>query len=208
MNTVIFVIEILGTIAFAVSGVVVGKEKNMDIFGISILGVTTGCGGGMIRDVIIGNTPPMVFVNPIYFFVAMITALILCIPAISKFFSRHHTASDLFLQIFDAVGLGGFTVVAVVNAHAIFPDNIFLMVFVGCVSGCGGGVLRDIFAGDIPYIFRKHIYASASIAGALLCALLLPVTGSVASMVLGLSLVVVIRFLAAYFKLNLPRIHE
>ncbi len=208
MNTVIFVIEILGTIAFAVSGFIVGKEKNMDLFGVAMLGVTTGCGGGLIRDVIIGNTPPMVFVNPIYFVVAMVTALVFCIPVISDFFSKHHTASELFLQIFDAVGLGGFTVVAVVNAHEMFPDNIFLMVFVGCVSGCGGGVLRDIFAGDIPYIFRKHIYASASIAGALLCALILPTVGSVASMVLGLALVVTIRFLAAYFKLNLPRIHK
>lgn len=208
MNTVIFVIEILGTIAFAVSGVIVGKEKNMDIFGIVMLGVTTGCGGGMIRDVIIGHTPPMVFVNPIYFMVAATTALVLCIPVISRFFSKHHAASELFLQVFDAVGLGGFTVVAVVNAYAMFPENIFLMVFVGCVSGCGGGVLRDIFAGDIPYIFRKHIYASASIAGALLCAVLLPYFLSTFSMIAGLLLVVLIRFLAAYYRLNLPRIHE
>lgn len=208
MNAVIFAIEILGTIAFAVSGVLVGKQKNMDLFGVCMLAVTTGCGGGLIRDVIIGNTPPMVFVNPIYFMVALATALICCIPAISRFSSRHHAAGDIFLQIFDAVGLGGFTVVAVVNSYAQFPDNLFLMVFVGCVSGCGGGVLRDIFAGDIPFIFRKYIYASASIAGAVLCVLLLPHFNSTFAMIVGLLLVVVIRFLAAYFRLNLPKMHE
>ena len=208
MDTVIFIIEILGTIAFAVSCVIVGKEKNMDIFGVCMLGVTTGCGGGVIRDVIIGCTPPMVFVNPVYALVALLTALALCMPVISRLLARLKTAGDIFVQVFDAVGLGGFTVVAVVNAYALFPDNLFLMVFVGCVSGCGGGVLRDIFAGDIPYIFRKHIYASASIAGALLCGLLLPSLGSIAAMVFGLILVVIIRFLAAYFKLNLPRMHQ
>ena len=208
MDTVIFLIEILGTIAFAVSGVIVGKEKNMDIFGVCTLGITTGCGGGVIRDVIIGQTPPMVFVNPVYALVALATAIALCIPAISKLLGKIKTAGDIFVQVFDAVGLGGFTVVAVVNAYALFPSNIFLMVFVGCVSGCGGGVLRDIFAGDIPYIFRKHIYASASIAGALLCALMLPHLGSVPAMLAGLILVVLIRFLAAYFRLNLPKIHD
>ena len=208
MDTVIFIIEILGTVAFAVSGVIVGKEKHMDIFGVCMLGVTTGCGGGVIRDIIIGHTPPMVFVNPVYALVAVLTSLALCIPAISKLLGKMKTAGDIFVQVFDAVGLGGFTVVAVVNAYSIFPDNVFLMVFVGCVSGCGGGVLRDIFAGTIPYIFRKHIYASASIAGALLCVLVLPVWGSIAAMIGGLALVVVIRFLAAYFRLNLPRMHE
>ena len=208
MDTVIFIIEILGTIAFSVSGVIVGKEKNMDVFGVCMLGVTTGCGGGLICDVIIGHTPPMVFVNPVYAIVAFLTALALCIPAISDFLGKSKNAGDIFLQVFDAVGLGGFTIVAVVNSYELFPDNIFLMVFVGCVSGCGGGVLRDIFAGDIPFIFRKHIYASASIAGALLCALLLPSLGSIGAMIFGLVLVVIIRFLAAYFRLNLPRMHQ
>ncbi len=208
MNTVILIIEILGTIAFAVSGVIVGKEKNMDLFGVCMLGVTTGCGGGVIRDVIIGSTPPAMFVNPVYALVALATSLIICVPIVSKLLGRLKTAGDIFLQVLDAVGLGGFTVVAVVNAHSLFPDNIFLMIFVGCVSGCGGGVLRDIFAGDIPYIFRKHIYASASIAGALLCALLIPAVGSTAAMICGLVIIMLIRFAAAYYKLNLPRMHN
>lgn len=208
MNTVIFVIEILGTVAFAISGVIVGKEKNMDLFGVCMLGITTGCGGGIIRDVIIGNTPPAMFLNPVYALVALATSLIICIPLVSKLLGRLKTAGEISLQVLDAVGLGGFTVVAVVNAHSLFPENVFLMVFVGCVSGCGGGVLRDIFAGDIPYIFRKHIYASASIAGALLCALTLPALGSTAAMLFGLILVVMIRALAAYFRLNLPTMHN
>lgn len=208
MNLVIFIIEIFGTVAFAVSGVFVAREKHMDVFGVCMLGITTGCGGGVIRDIIIGHTPPAVFTNPIYALVALATSLIMCLPAISKYLSKGNSSGHIFLQVFDAVGLGGFTVVAVVNAYQLFPGNIFLMVFVGCVSGCGGGVLRDIFAGTIPFIFRKHIYASASIAGALLCALVIPIWGSTAATVSGLILVVVIRFLAAYFRLNFPRMHE
>ncbi len=211
MDAVIFAIEILGTIAFAVSGVIVGKQKDMDLFGITALGVTTGVGGGIIRDVVIGHTPPSAFVNPIYGVVAALTALFLCIPYVAKFFNNYKSAKsagDIFLQIFDAVGLGGFTVVAVANAYASFPNNIFLMVFVGCVSGVGGGVLRDIFAGDIPYIFRKHIYASASIAGALACALLMKVCSPTLAMLVGLLLVVLIRFLSAHFRLNLPHVKD
>lgn len=208
MNTVIFVIEILGTIAFAISGVIVGKEKNMDLFGVCMLGITTGCGGGIIRDIIIGCIPPTMFVNPIYAFVALGVSLAMCIPVISRLIGRLKTAGEIFLQVLDAVGLGGFSVVAVVNCHALYPDNIFLMVFVGCVTGCGGGVLRDIFAGSIPYIFRKHIYASASIAGALLCALLIDPIGSTAAMICGIVLIMLIRFAAAYYKLNLPKIHD
>lgn len=207
MDAIIFAIEILGTIAFSISGVIVGKQKDMDIFGIITLGITTGCGGGVIRDVIIGRTPPLVFTDPIYCLVAAVTAAVLCIPAVSRFFNHYRpakSAGDIFLQVFDAVGLGGFSVVAVASAYEQFPDNIFLMTFVGCVSGVGGGVLRDIFAGDIPYIFRKHIYASASIVGALLCALLMDSCGETLSMLLGLFVVVIIRYLAAYFRLNLP----
>lgn len=207
MDIVIFIIEILGTVAFAVSGVIVAKEKHMDVFGVCMLGITTGCGGGVIRDIIIGHTPPMVFVNPIYALVALVTSLVLCLPILSKHITKERASRDIFLQVFDAVGLGGFTVVAVVNAYELFPGNIFLMVFVGCVSGCGGGVLRDIFAGTIPFIFRKHIYASASIAGALLCSLVMPIWGSIAATISGLILVVVIRFLASYFRLNFPRMN-
>lgn len=211
MDKVIFAIEILGTIAFSVSGVIVGKSKDMDIFGICALGITTGVGGGIVRDVIIGKTPPSAFVNPVYGVVAALTALFLCIPYISRFFNNYRSfksAGDIFLQVFDAVGLGGFTVVAVANAYASFPDNIFLMVFVGCVSGVGGGVLRDIFAGDIPYIFKKHIYASASIAGALVCALLMKVCSPTLAMFAGLILVVLIRFLSAHYRLNLPHVKD
>ena len=208
MNTVIFVIEILGTIAFAISGVIVGKEKNMDLFGVCMLGITTGCGGGIIRDIIIGCTPPTMFVNPVYAFVALGVSLAMCIPVISRLIARLKTAGEIFLQVLDAVGLGGFSVVAVVNCHALYPDNIFLMVFVGCVTGCGGGVLRDIFAGNIPYIFRKHIYASASIIGALLCALLIDAIGSTEAMICGIAVIMLIRFAAAYYKLNLPKMHS
>ena len=106
----------------------------------------------------------------------------------------------------DALGLGVFTVVGVQIAYeAVAEPTLFLLVFVAVVTGVGGGVLRDQLAGDTPYIFVKHVYASASLAGAILCAGLWSRLGSMAAMLLGLGVVVLIRGLAAHFRWNLPR---
>ncbi len=209
MELFILVIELAGTMAFAASGAMTGMKKNMDIFGICILALTTAVGGGVIRDLILGNTPPNTFRNPVYATVAIVTALVLFLPWVRRFLMRDQRLYDLSMLILDTAGLGIFTVVGMRIAYATTPSpTLFLLVFVGVITGVGGGVIRDMMAGDTPYIFVKHIYACASLAGALVCAALWNGAGEVAAMAVGMTVVIVIRLLSAYYRWNLPKAHD
>lgn len=193
------ILELLGTAAFAISGAMVGVEKKMDILGIVILGMATAVGGGIIRDVIIGVVPPTAFQNPVYALMAIMVSLIVFIPAIR---TRINIDSP-FINIVDAIGLGVFTVTGV-NVGMEF-NNLFLVVFLGVVTGVGGGVLRDMFAARTPVIFVEHFYAVASIVGAVVCALIYPYSHS-ASTILTIALIIILRILAARYRWHLPRV--
>ena len=209
MERFILILELIGTMAFAVSGAMTGLRKNLDIFGVCILGLTTAVGGGILRDVILGNTPPATFQNPIYAAVALGTSLILFLPQVRHFLMRNPIQFDRVLLVMDSVGLGFFNVmgIRIACAHAARP-TMFLLVFVGVVTGVGGGLLRDMMAGDTPYIFVKHVYACASLAGALVCAALWRPAGELPAMLAGLGVVTLIRFLSAHFRWNLPKAHD
>ncbi|WP_295585833.1 trimeric intracellular cation channel family protein [uncultured Oscillibacter sp.] len=209
METFILILELAGTMAFAASGAMTGLKKGMDLFGVCILGLTTAVGGGVIRDVILGNTPPATFLSPIYAIVALVTSLVLFLPRIRRLLMWDQRLYDLSMLVLDSLGLGIFTVVGIRIAWSSTPEpTLFLLVFVGVVTGVGGGVLRDVMAGDMPYIFVKHIYACASLAGALLCAGLWRPAGEVAAILTGAGAVVLIRFLSAHYRWNLPRARE
>ena len=207
----IFIIEIIGTIAFASSGAMVGIKKQMDLLGVCVLGMTTAVGGGMIRDLILGVTPPVMFQNPTYALIAIaFSVLIFC----GLYFFQNKLTNkkvqgvyDKLMMIFDSLGLGLFTVVGVTTALNIgYETTGFLQIFVGVLTGVGGGVVRDIMAGNTPYIFVKHVYASASILGAIVCVLVGMRFSELAAMITGAVVVFVIRILAAHYKWNLPRI--
>lgn len=198
--------EIIGTIAFSISGAMTGLAKKMDILGVVILGLTTAVGGGVIRDLILGITPPNTFKNPIYAAFSIVTAIIIFLPAVRHFFTRNQRIYDLMMLWMDSVGLGIFTVVGIQVAHsASNEESFFLMIFVGVVTGVGGGVLRDIMAGDKPYIFVKHFYASASIIGALTCIMTWNGFGEAAALIAGTVVTLVLRLLAARFRWSLPK---
>ena len=154
--TVFFIVEIIGTVAFACSGAMVAIKKNLDLLGIIVLGVTTAVGGGMIRDILIGIHPPALFTNPVYVMAAFVA--VLCLFLIIK--CRRITIEALsslwyerVMNILDAVGLGAFTVVGIDTAiTAGFGEYNFLMIFLGVITGVGGGVLRDIMAGETPAV--------------------------------------------------------
>ena len=189
-------LELIGTVAFSVSGAVVGIQKKMDMLGVVTLGIMTAVGGGIIRDLLIGVTPPMAFKNPIFIVISIITALIVFLPVVSKAINL-----DRFIWILaDSVGLGAFTVIGVLAGVAY--DNIFLEVFLGVTTGVGGGVIRDICAGGIPMIFVKHFYACACIIGAIVCAIFYDYNPIIA-VVLSFSVTVIL--LAAKFKWHLPK---
>lgn len=196
----VFVLEIIGTIAFAISGAMVAIQKKMDILGVAVLGMTTAVGGGIFRDLILGQTPPVAFLQPVYALVALVTALLTFLPFIRKHMNTDH---PIFVFL-DSVGLGIFTVVGA--GAGAGTDNLFLQIFLGTVTGVGGGVVRDVFASEKPFIFVKHFYACASILGAVAYTVMtrLHVSRDI-SMVAGAALVVVIRTLAAKFKWHLPK---
>ena len=211
-QVVIFVMEIVGTIAFAASGAVTGIHRGLDIFGVGVLGVTTAVGGGMLRDIILGKVPEALL-DPIYVLFAVLTSLaIFLFLYFKKKQNRHHPFGFLYdriMLVMDSIGLGIFTIVGVdAGIGAGYQENTFLLVFLGTITGVGGGVARDMMVGQPPYIFVKHIYALASVLGALTSIYIFRYFGQIPAMVIGALLVIAIRFLAAHYRWNLPRIRQ
>ena len=206
MAEFLLILEIIGTVAFAVSGAMTGLSKKMDIFGVVILGLTTAVGGGMIRDLVLGLTPPAMFTNPIYAAVAAVVSVIVFLPAVRRWLTAYGRVREILMLVMDSLGLGVFTVVGIQRAYtATEHRGLFRLVFVGVVTGVGGGLLRDVMAGQTPYIFVKHVYASASIIGAILCAALWAPLGATMAMILGASVILAIRLLAAHYHWSLPK---
>lgn len=206
MDTFIFVLNMVGTLAFAASGAMIGLKKNMDIFGVCILGLTTATGGGVIRDLILGVTPPMAFRDPTAAIVALVTSAVFFSRHVRRVLTHNQRWYDLLLFWMDTLGLGVFSVIGVELAFSQAErPTFFLLAFVGTLTGVGGGVLRDLLAQEMPYIFVKHIYACASLAGAAVCAGMWNHVDSVDAMSVGMATVVLIRALASHYHWNLPK---
>ena len=209
MNTVIFILEIIGTVAFALSGAMVAIKRGMDIFGVGILGLTTACGGGIIRDLLLGQTPPSAFVNPIYAIIAIVTAMIVFLPSVRRVFGNHPKFYEQAILWMDSIGLGLFTVIGIQVAYASTTSfNLFFYLFLGVITGVGGGVMRDVMSKNIPYIFIKHFYATASLIGAAVATALLYFELEYLAIFVGAATVIVLRLLAAHFRWSLPKAHE
>ena len=144
METFILILNIIGTIAFASSGAILAMEKKMDIFGVIVLGITTSVGGGFIRDITLGNVPPETFKNPVFALIATSISIVLFIPRIRKLLTKSRKIYDHIMFIMDSIGLGAFTTIGVTYCLESGFDGFFLSLFVGVVTGVGGGVVRDI----------------------------------------------------------------
>ena len=196
----------MGTVSFAVSGAMTAMRKGMDVLGVTVLGLTTAVGGGILRDLLLGRTPPAIFSDPLTVALAAVSAILVFIPAVRRQLGKTPRVYELTMRLTDALGLGSFTAIgAQVACEALGHANWFTIAFLGTVTGVGGGVVRDVLSGDLPYIFRKHIYALASLAGALTWVAIHRLWGDRLAMLIGASLVVVIRLLAAHFRWSLPR---
>ena len=205
MHYFIVFLELSGVVAASVSGAMTAMKKRMDIFGVMILGLITAVGGGVIRDITLGITPPATFRNPMYALTAVVTAVVVFLPCVQRLFRRYQRVYDFVLLTMDSIGLGIFTVIGVEAAFTKSEHcGMFLLCFVGVITGVGGGVLRDVLAGNMPYVFVKHIYACASLAGALVCIWFWPIS-HVLAMMLGAGGVVLIRSLSAHFHWSLPK---
>lgn len=208
MSTIFIVFEVIGTIAFAISGVMEGFQHDMDLFGVTMLGLTTAVGGGVLRDVIIGNTPPVAFRTPYCAVIAIIVSLVsfLIFYRKGEFAGKAKRRMENLLFYADTIGLAAFTVLGI-EATMRFDAayNTAVLLFVGVITGIGGGILRDVLAETIPYVFKKHIYALASILGAVVMIVMLRFACEGISALCGFAAVIALRILAASLNWNLPR---
>jgi uncharacterized membrane protein YeiH len=211
LDELVYFLEIIGTIAFAVSGAVVAIKKETDIFGVVFIAITTAVGGGIFRDLLIGELPPVAFVHYEYVFAATMTALGIFLFAYIRSDKNHHqhwATIDRVNNIFDALGLGAFTVIGMNRAIvAGLGDNIFLVIFLGMITGIGGGILRDTLVRDIPFVLTERIYAVASLLGAI-CYYILYWRGVnlVIAALAGIALIFAIRMVSSKFRWHLPRV--
>ena len=205
MDLFIFIFELLGTISFAFSGAVQGIRKKMDLFGIIMLGIITATGGGIMRDMILGQIPPAAFHRPENFAVAAVVSLLCFLPVVRAQLDASHKHFERLVLLADSAGLGIFTVCGArtVN-YAGYGSYRILTLFCAVLTGVGGGVLRDLLSGERPYIFVKHFYACAAITGGLLCMFLWPLAGETVSLLAGCTLIMVMRLCAAKFRWTLP----
>ncbi len=197
----ILIIDILGTIAFAISGVLTALNKRLDPFGILIIAFVTAVGGGTLRDVLIdANVAWMRNLTFVYvIFGSTIFAVI---------FRKRLGYIRRSLFLFDTIGIALYTIVGVEKGIAAGFHPI-ICVALGTMTACFGGVLRDILCNEIPIIFRKEIYATACILGASAYFLLhnTPISEDFIVIISG-SIVIIVRLLAVYFNLSLPSIYR
>lgn len=207
---ILMIMEWIGTISFAVSGSLVAIRHNLDLFGVTTVGAITAIGGGIMRDIMIGNTPPKTFSNPLILLVAVATSIIIFLITYfyRKSFKKLSEKIDTINVLFDALGLASFTIAGTeVACLASLEDNALLVIILGVITGVGGGILRDVLVNEKPYILTKHIYAVVSISGCCLYYLIsVQLNYKVFATVFVLIFTVLVRLLAAKFRWKLPKI--
>jgi uncharacterized membrane protein YeiH len=197
-----YTLDILGTMAFAISGVLVAINKKMDPFGIFIIAFVTAVGGDTLRDILIGQTP-VSWMRDMTFTYVILGSTVFAVIVRNKI---NYLRTSLFL--FDSIGIGLYTVVGIEKGLGAGLNPV-ICIALGTMSACFGGVIRDILCNEIPVIFRKEIYATACIIGGLSYFALnrLPITTDFVFIVAGL-IVIAIRILAVKFKIALPTIYR
>ncbi|MBR2030275.1 MAG: trimeric intracellular cation channel family protein [Clostridia bacterium] len=201
------IFELIGVVAFAMAGVLVGIEYGFDLFGIFVLAFLTALGGGLFRDIMLGNHPPVCFTHFSYIICVAITVVVSLI--FLKVFDTHLGTRDIhkikaLITFFDAVGLGIFCVTGTIFAMEMgFADNMLLCVASGLVTSIVGGMCRDVLATRKPVVLRKEIYAVAAIVGSVLYYLTYDIIGNVVAIYLCAIIVTVIRLVSVRKRVNM-----
>lgn len=196
-------LDIIGTIAFAISGVSVAMSKKMDAFGVLIIAFVTAVGGGTLRDVLIGMTPVTWMTTMTYVYVIFTTTVF------AVAFQQKIEYLRTSLLFFDSIGIGLYTVVGIEKGLLVGLHPI-ICISLGTMTACFGGVIRDILCNEIPVIFRrKEIYATACILGGIVYFVLrqFPISDNVIFMSSG-AVVILVRLLAVRFGISLPNIYK
>lgn len=199
----------MGICTFSVSGAMVGIRLHFDFFGVFISSLLTSLGGGLLRDLILGNVPPAMFYNYTYFVIILTTTFVVFMIA--------HFKKNQFIQkediiakinnVFDALGLGLFSVIGVQTAiNEGFIYNPYLAIFVGGITGVGGSMIRDAIISEVPVILTKNIYILASLAGSAVYYIFMRNDVDISvSTIVATTVVFVIRMLATKFRWNMPK---
>ena len=198
----ISILDYLGTTAFAVTGASKAISHKADIFGIIVLATVVGVAGGITRDVIFGRFPTA-FSDPIYIGITVIVG-------ISMFFlySYFKKRMNVWL-VFDAIGLGVFSIIGASIAYQIVGLDFLPIMFGGVITAIGGGILRDVFVREIPIVFVKEVYAVASIIGIVIFYVILYYGGDMqVASIIGIVAATGIRLLAMKYNWNLPKVRE
>lgn len=193
-------LDLFGTMAFAVTGAFKAIEHKSDIVGIIILATITGVAGGVLRDLVFGQIPPLSVMNPLYLVITTATGIAMFF--LHRSLRRHW---NLLLK-FDAIGLGVFTIIGATIAYNLLGLNFLAMAFAGLLTAVGGGILRDVFVNEVPIVFVKELYASASFVGVVIFFALLAagVELNIAA-IPSIVAVTAMRMLAMKYNWNLPR---
>jgi uncharacterized membrane protein YeiH len=196
---IIYTFDLLGTVAFAASGALAGVRKGMDILGVVVLGIVTATGGGVMRDVLLNDTPPFCFKNELYLYLAVIASVIVFLTPRS--FERMNRA----MLLLDALGLGTFLVIGTSKALS-FHLGFMGAIIMGVMTGTCGGLVRDLLSNQIPLILQREIYASAcAVGGALFYLLNQAQVPSWINLLVSATIVIAIRCAAIVKGWELPR---
>jgi uncharacterized membrane protein YeiH len=196
------IIDLIGTIAFAISGALAAFSKRLDPFGVIIMAFVTAAGGGTLRDVLIGVRPVSWMLN-----MNLVYTILICV-VVAFIFRKWLLKLRKTLFLFDTIGIGLYTVVGLEMGlqAGLHP---FICITLGCVTACFGGVIRDILVNEIPVIFRQNIYATACIAGGIIYFIMIKigVLENFRFFIAG-GTVILIRFLAVIFSWQLPSFYD
>jgi uncharacterized membrane protein YeiH len=196
---IIYILDLIGTAAFAASGAWVGVRKHMDLFGVLVLGTVTAVGGGTLRDLLLGDIPPFSLKDEAYIYIAIVVSVV--VFANRKRFEFFEKP----LLCFDAIGLGTFVVIGTTKAID-FELGALGAVLMGVMTGTAGGVMRDLLANQVPLILRREIYASACVAGGTLLVILGEYgVAPAAAALLSAATVILVRLLAIHYDWSLPK---
>jgi len=196
---IIYILDLIGTAAFAASGAWVGVRKQMDLFGVLVLGTVTAVGGGTLRDLLLGDIPPFSLKDEAYIYIAIfVSVVVFANRKRFEFFEKP-------LLYFDAIGLGTFVVIGTTKAID-FQLGALGAVLMGVMTGTAGGVMRDLLANQVPLILRREIYASACVAGGTLLVILGENgVAPAAAALLSAATVILVRLLAIHYDWSLPK---
>jgi uncharacterized membrane protein YeiH len=209
VDVFLIIIQYVGAISFTISATIYAIHKRTDIIGALVFSLLTCFGGGLIRDIAIGQLPPQILVNREAHYLALVSigVCLVCyhlgfIKKIGRFADRHQ--HSFLIEFTDSLGLASFVVSGLEIAIEYGKTGFVVLVFAGCITGVGGGILRDICSAQIPSVFKKHIYLIPVIIASVFFALTYNKIPEIVSIIITLAIIIVVRMVAFKFKWNLP----